>query len=154
MNCNYICNNIVKQSLLYKSDNWLMKMRDNATSCQDVHHSLYCTYVDIKNVVMRIYSESRYDAYQADNWNGMCCELFRPFLLRWHGVLFENVEYSGKDYTSRARVDVSEDDCNTYIKELNDFVVVFQAWHSSLKPSKKTNKPACDAEPSDVQEKS
>lgn len=103
---------IIDQSILNTNFSDLKEIEWDTTMCQDIHHSLYSTYTDLKN---ETYIHSLiYPSTDIDYMTFIITNYLRPFCIRWHSSFFRNTSYSGKQANSEALQDVSPAVCLNY----------------------------------------
>ena len=85
------------------------------TMVQDIHHSLYLTYCEVKDLSMKtmgVLVMGQHEQYMYKLIN----EYLRPFLLKYHTEFFENVSWEGRVTTSKPKK-ASHDTIQEYEKE-------------------------------------
>lgn len=92
--------NKLAMSVLRTNVDDIRESRWTDTMCQDIHHSVYCTYCDVKSI-----SYDMCMMYPGDVSDSSLelVQFLRSFLVEWHGSFFVNAEYNGKSYISKPK---------------------------------------------------
>ena len=103
------------------------------TLCQDVQHSLYCSYSEIKELHKEYIGSVHTDIGELVLMY-LISQVLRPFCAKWHNAFFRNTEWQGYMAVSEPR-EADESEINAYIQAFGGLVLeVTEFYHILSKP--------------------